>query len=78
MVLADKPYPKNSPTHPQYVKSGPEEFAAQKARLLAGLEAMRAAGPRERRHPIFGTLTAEQSGWATWKHLDHHLTQFGA
>jgi hypothetical protein len=30
------------------------------------------------RHPIFGRLTKEQWSRATWKHIDHHLTQFGA
>lgn len=78
ILLSEKPYPKNGPTHPQYVKSGPEDFVVQKARFLAALDAFRAAGPKDRRHVIFGRLTAEQAGWSVWKHADHHLTQFGA
>jgi len=26
---------------------------------------------------LFGALTADEHGWLTYKHLDHHLTQFG-
>lgn len=28
-------------------------------------------------HPVCGTLTAEEWGWSQYKHLDHHLKQFG-
>jgi Protein of unknown function (DUF1569) len=28
-------------------------------------------------HPVFGKMTKEQWSKATWKHLDHHLQQFG-
>jgi hypothetical protein len=75
VVLSTKPYSKNSPTHPQYVKAGAEEFEPSRARLLAALDASRSGAFR---HPIFGQLTAEQAGWASWKHLNHHLEQFGA
>jgi hypothetical protein len=29
------------------------------------------------KHPVFGKLTKEQWSKATWKHIDHHLKQFG-
>ena len=29
-------------------------------------------------HPLFGHLSAQEFGEITWKHLDHHLRQFGA
>lgn len=29
------------------------------------------------RHPLFGEFTKEQWGQMQYKHLDHHLTQFG-
>ena len=28
-------------------------------------------------HPLFGSLTAEEWDRLMWKHLDHHLRQFG-
>lgn len=29
-------------------------------------------------HPAFGAMTTNQWGRIAWKHLDHHLRQFGA
>lgn len=29
------------------------------------------------RHPVFGNLSKKEWGLAVWKHLDHHLRQFG-
>jgi hypothetical protein len=29
-------------------------------------------------HPFFGPLTATEWDRLQWKHLDHHLRQFGA
>ncbi len=77
MVINDKPYPKNLRTHPQYLMTDPEDFETQKARLLISLKAMQALGRTTSRHPIFGQMTAEERGWGMYKHLDHHLSQFG-
>lgn len=80
MVLKEKPYPRGSKTHPQFVISGSEDLEEQKARLLKVLESMHSAGRAaagETSHPIFGAMTPDEHGWLTYKHLDHHLTQFG-
>ncbi len=80
MVLSDKPYPRSTRTHPQYVIPTTVEFDAQRARLLGVLDALHEAGPAGAEgavHPIFGTMTPEETGQATYKHLEHHLTQFG-
>ena len=29
------------------------------------------------RHPLFGEKKLQEKGWAMYKHLDHHLPQFG-
>ncbi|MDZ4803510.1 MAG: DUF1569 domain-containing protein [Candidatus Eisenbacteria bacterium] len=29
-------------------------------------------------NPIFGNLSVDEWGKLSWKHLDHHLRQFGA
>ncbi len=79
MVLSDKPYPRSAKTHPQYEIGAGVSFEEQKARLLEVLAAMHSAGRArggQSRHPIFGAMTADEQGWATYKHLDHHLTQF--
>lgn len=80
LVLSGRPYPRGTRTHPQYLIRETADFEAQKARLLEVLESMHAAGRAHaegKRHPLFGPMTAEEHGWATYKHLDHHLTQFG-
>ena len=78
MVVSDKPYPKGTRTHPQYLQTADKDFETEKARLLAALEAFRAAehGPATR-HALFGEMSHDEKGWASYKHLDHHLTQFG-
>ena len=54
------------------------DFAQQKERLLAVLTRLKEAGPDDGvRHPLFGEMTAAEKGWAGYKHLDHHLRQFG-
>lgn len=78
MVLSEKPYPKNSRTHPQYLMVEPEDFSLQRDRLVNSLRAMRGLGRVDSRHPLFGKMTADEKGWAMYKHLDHHLSQFGA
>jgi len=78
MVVNDKPYARSTRTHPQYLQTSERDFVSEKQRLIASLEALRAAenGPATR-HELFGELSREQKGWSSFKHLDHHLTQFG-
>ena len=78
MVVGDKPYRKNSQTHPQYIETEERDFETEKARLLAALGAFVEAenspgGP----HPLFGTMTHDEKGWSSCKHINHHLVQFG-
>jgi hypothetical protein len=80
MVLSVKPYPRGAKTHPQFEIPTSVEFDEQKARLVTVLAGMHSAGrahAAETRHPIFGSMSADEHGWATYKHLNHHLTQFG-
>jgi hypothetical protein len=77
MVMSDKPYGKNLRTHPQYVMTEPEDFERQRDRLLHSMKTMIALGKSGVKHPIFGKLTADEKGWMVYKHLDHHLSQFG-
>jgi len=76
-VLSRKPFPKGVPTHPQYAVTSGGDFEDERRRLLAALEAFRARGRTALEHPIFGRLTPDEAGWAAYKHLDHHLSQFG-
>ena len=77
-VVSDRPYPKNTRTHPQYRQSEARDFDAEKQRLLSALEAFRRSeNEPAARHPLFGTLSHDERGRSSYKHLDHHLRQFG-
>jgi hypothetical protein len=80
-ALGEKPFSKGSPTDPTYVVPDARDFAKEKARLLEGIDRFVRRGsaqPSYPVHPFFGRLSGEQWGRLTWKHLDHHLRQFGA
>lgn len=78
MVVNEKPYPRNTRTHPQYLQSEDRDFEAEKSRLLSELEAFRSGeGSTGKPHPLFGSMSKAEKGWSSYKHLDHHLTQFG-
>ena len=76
----EKPWKKNLPTARNLVIKDDPAFDGAQANLLSIMEAFYkkgAAGVGDKMHPMFGRLTAEQWGKSIWKHLNHHLTQFG-
>lgn len=77
MLLADKDFSRNAPTLDQFRMEDSEDFAEQRERLVNSLRTMHALGRRPMKHPTLGMLTSDDVGWITWKHLDHHLRQFG-
>lgn len=77
MVLSDRPYSRSVRTHPQYIQARECDFETEKRRLLSVLDSFVDAGPRPLDHPLFGHMSAEETGRSCRKHLDHHLTQFG-
>lgn len=77
----DEPMRRNSPTAEGLVVREEGDIGAARARLNGLIDRFVAAGPKgctTHPHVFFGPLTPEQ--WATlmYKHLDHHLRQFGA
>ncbi len=80
MVFSDKPFPKNTRTHPQYRQTGSRDFATEKKRLIEALDQFVSADGKSGElnpHPLFGKVSEEEGGWGMYKHLDHHLKQFG-
>ncbi len=80
-VLGPAPFGRNGPTAPDLVVADGREFEPERQRLVASVvdfcEAGR-GGVNNRRHPFFGPLTGDEWGRLMFKHLDHHLRQFGA
>jgi hypothetical protein len=77
--LWDKnPYQHSLPTDPTFVMTGIEkDFEKEKAVLLDLVSRFEEAALTRDKHPIFGKMSKENWSMATWKHLDHHLSQFG-
>ena len=79
-VLGDAPFSKNSPTDPAFVVADERDFAAERDRLRAVVDRFCARGPAEAEkatHAFFGRLTGDEWGRLMYKHLDHHIRQFG-
>ena len=81
VVRGTEPLSKNSPTDPTFVVADPRDFEKEKARLVAVTNRFGSGGPGAadgRVHSFFGKMTGEEWGVLMYKHLDHHLRQFGA
>ena len=82
MVLGnDAPMRRNSPTAKDLVVQDARDLGTERERLRGLIGRFAAAGPAgctTHPHSFFGRLTPEE--WATlmYKHLDHHVRQFGA
>jgi hypothetical protein len=76
----DSEFSRNGPTHPTFVVTDERDFAKEKQRLLQLVREFSEGGEANctrRPHSFFGTLTPGEWGIGTYKHLDHHLRQFG-
>jgi Protein of unknown function (DUF1569) len=75
------PFPKSAPAPREVVTRGKEvgDWAESVAALHATLERFAERNPRAAWpvHPVFGPLTGKAWGALGWRHLDHHLRQFG-
>jgi hypothetical protein len=80
-ILGDAPYARNLPTGPSFVVSDPRDFEREKAHLFAAIQRFCDGGPAKASqsvHGFLGHLDGETWGRLQYKHLDHHLHQFGA
>ena len=74
----EKPYKQGLPTDPSFIMTGKsKDFDKEKSSLLDIVNRFSDNNIVSENHPIFGKLTTENWSKATWKHLDHHLKQFG-
>lgn len=80
MVVGPKPYPHNSPTGPAFKITDDRDFEIEKTRLLSHLNQTMQLGEahfHNKASHSFGKLTADEWNVMFYKHLDHHLSQFG-
>ena len=79
-VVSEKEYKKNGKTAPQFVISNKREFELEKQRLIGFILKTQELGADYfdgKESHSFGKLTEKEWNNTFYKHLDHHLTQFG-
>lgn len=79
LFIRTLPIPKGIPTAPELLSRDRFDFSAERARLIGAI-ARFASVPgtgRGPEHPLFGVLTWPEWGLLQYKHVDHHLRQFG-
>ena len=81
-VLAEsEPMRRNSPTTSSLIIADDRDLGAEQKRLCGLIDRFAAAGPpgcTSHPHSFFGPLKPEEWAGLMYKHLDHHLRQFGA
>ena len=80
LLLYVFPFPKGAPTATELRPAAAASFEEERTAVLALLDRI-GTGPQEGTgpaHPLFGPLSWREWGAATYKHVDHHLKQFGA
>jgi hypothetical protein len=76
----DEPLRRNTPTEKGMRVEGERDLEAERERLRGLVDRFVAAGPAgctTHPHSFFGRLTPQEWAILMYKHLDHHLRQFG-
>lgn len=80
LVTGEQPYKQNLKTAPQFLISDVKDFAIEKTRLVHYLHQTQELGENHfdnKESHSFGPLTKTEWNNMLYKHLHHHLTQFG-
>jgi hypothetical protein len=79
-IVNEVPYKKNSGTAPAFVIKDDRDFEAEKARLIGFIKRTQELGEGHfdgKESHSFGYLNKTEWNNLFYKHLDHHLMQFG-
>lgn len=80
MVTGEKPYKRGSQTAPAFIIKDEKNFEAEKNRLIGYIQKVQQLGESHfngKESHSFGVLNAVEWNNMFYKHLDHHLSQFG-
>ncbi len=79
-VVSDRPHKPNGPTAPVFLVSPEKDFEPEKKRLIQYVRQTQQLGAQHfhmKESSSFGKLTSGEWNNMFYKHLDHHLKQFG-
>lgn len=80
IVVSPKPYQKNGRTAPDFIITGTKDFEKEKLILIQNINKTQQLGAKHfdgLENFSFGKMTAEQWNTMFYKHLEHHLSEFG-
>jgi hypothetical protein len=76
----EKPFSRSSPTDPKLVVADQRDFLREQEQLKGKVRQFHEGGEARctrHPHPFFGALSPQDWGRGMYKHMDHHLRQFG-
>jgi hypothetical protein len=79
-VVSEKPYQQNGKTAPEFIIKGNKDFENEKNRLITYISKAEGLGEQyfaNKESHSFGILTVNEWNNMFYKHLNHHLSQFG-
>ena len=78
-LFSDKPWPKGLPTDKKFIVKDEREFATEKEKLVGYINHFTKEGYTLTTfvHPFFGKMSSQEWAVLVYRHLDHHLRQFG-
>jgi hypothetical protein len=80
ILLGNRPFWKNMPTDKKLIPKDPVDFFEEQQKVIEMIKKYITVGPdiiSKNPHNILGKITPEQSAFISYKHVDHHLRQFG-
>jgi hypothetical protein len=80
LVIYYLPFPKSVPTAPELIKRKPSAWAVEHATVCRYVHSFENANQKELwpEHPVFGKMSSKAWGVLAYRHMDHHLRQFGS
>ena len=74
------PFPRGVPTAPELISRKPSDWVSEHAAVCRHIGSFERVDPKAiwPEHPVFGKLTPNAWGVFGYRHMDHHLRQFGA
>jgi hypothetical protein len=79
-ILGEKPFSRNGPTDPSFIVADARELSTERQKLIGLIAKFVQRGPDaavKETHAFFGAMTGQEWGETMYKHIDHHLQQFG-